>query len=788
MLSRLRNTTILTQTLLSLLLVGLLPLAVVTWVIFNTSQAVILNEVESKLLTAAESKIVQIESYALERTLDVTALAQIPTVVEAVVRLESVLQSEGIESNSYQDAQESVRLLLRFTLERAGYTNLMLFSESGDLLFSVLPSADIGGRYPDLYPQSALVQSLDNARTLLETEISQLAPVPGAESDQAVAFISAPVLDDGIVVGMIAIQLDNNDMYSVISDRLGLGESGVTVVVYSNGDDLIFAAPTFHAPEVALQSIYRVNREHTQPLEQAIHGIQGEGITRDYRNQQVIGVWRYLPSLRWGMLVKLDTQEAFAPLVNQRNLVLGLGILTLLVIVATSYSLANSLSRPVKNLVQATQLVAGGVYENKIAVQGTGEIAQLVDAFDLLINNTIQARTQELEHVAQQERENNRLKDEFIAVMSHELRTPLNAILGMTEGLKDEVFGEVNKKQLKSLQTIEASGFHLLSLINDILDVAKIESGKLKPDLTMVSLVDLCTSSLAFVKELAQRKNISIKATYTDAITSFSGDERLLRQVLINLLSNAVKFTPEAGVIKLSTSLVPRPDASTGKPYFRIAVEDSGIGIATKDFNKLFKPFVQIDSALNREYAGTGLGLALVKKIVDLHDGRIHLTSKLGKGSCFAIDLPFDPVPSRPERTSGVANKTSAAEAPDASSKSPLILLAEDNEASEFTISSYLVAKGFRVILAKNGSEAIAMAYASKPDLILMDIQMSVMDGLTAIRKLRQDPGLSTLPIIALTALAMESDRESCMEAGATDYFSKPVKLKELTAHILELV
>ena len=381
-----------------------------------------------------------------------------------------------------------------------------------------------------------------------------------------------------------------------------------------------------------------------------------------------------------------------------------------------------------------------------------------------------------------------RLKDEFLANMSHELRTPLNAILGMTEGLKDEVFGEVNKQQLESLQTIEASGFHLLSLINDILDVAKIESGKLKPDLTMVSIVDLCTSSLAFVKELAQRKNISIKATYTDAITSFSGDERLLRQVLINLLSNAVKFTPEAGVIKLSTSLVPSPDASTGKPYFRIAVEDSGIGIAKKDFNKLFKPFVQIDSALNREYAGTGLGLALVQKIVDLHDGRIHLTSKLGKGSCFAIDLPFDPVPSRPERTSGVANKTSAAEAPDASSKSPLILLAEDNEASEFTISSYLVAKGFRVISAKNGSEAIAMAYASKPDLILMDIQMSVMDGLTAIRKLRQDPGLSTLPIIALTALAMESDRERCMEAGATDYLSKPVRLKELTAHILELV
>jgi PAS domain S-box-containing protein len=362
-----------------------------------------------------------------------------------------------------------------------------------------------------------------------------------------------------------------------------------------------------------------------------------------------------------------------------------------------------------------------------------------------------------------------RLKDEFIANMSHELRTPLNAILGMTEGLQEEVFGITSEQQVKAFQTIEKSGLHLLSLINDILDVAKIEAGQIELERTSVAVNHLCSSSLAFVKQQALQKRIRLKTKFALDLTNAFVDERRIRQVLINLLTNAVKFTPEGGTVTLTASPLPQADDATQLHFLRIAVSDTGIGIAPENINKLFQPFVQIDGALNRQYVGTGLGLALVKQIVELHGGRVGLTSELGQGSCFTIDLPYKtelPLAINLPMTGQDDISSMVSEAP---LTAPLILLAEDNEANISTISSYLTAKGYRVILAKNGEEAIAMAYAESPDLILMDIQMPEVDGLTAIRQLRHDPNFGNIPIIALTALAMASDRERCLDAGAND-------------------
>ncbi|MBD2165224.1 GAF domain-containing protein [Calothrix membranacea FACHB-236] len=381
-----------------------------------------------------------------------------------------------------------------------------------------------------------------------------------------------------------------------------------------------------------------------------------------------------------------------------------------------------------------------------------------------------------------------RLKDEFLANMSHELRTPLNAILGMTEGLQDEIFGSINPQQLKALQTIERSGSHLLELINDILDVAKIEAGQIKLDYTAISVTNLCQSSLAFIKQQALQKRIQLETKIPQNLPNLLVDERRIRQVLINLLNNAVKFTPEQGRITLEVNKISLDIAnnSLGQHFLQIAVKDTGIGIAQENINKLFKPFIQIDSALNRQYAGTGLGLALVKRIVELHGGSVGLTSELGVGSCFTIELPYTPVAPvvadtqpdvTPEFVSSNLDKTA-----------PLILLAEDNEANISTVSSYLKAKGYRILLANNGKEAIELATTQHPDLILMDIQMPFMDGLEAIKLIRLDSALVNTPIVALTALAMNGDRDRCIAAGANDYLSKPVKLKQLATTIQQLL
>ncbi len=376
-----------------------------------------------------------------------------------------------------------------------------------------------------------------------------------------------------------------------------------------------------------------------------------------------------------------------------------------------------------------------------------------------------------------------RLKDEFLANMSHELRTPLNAILGMTEGLTEQIFGSVNDRQIKALTTINHSGTHLLALINDILDVAKIESGHIDLDFTPVSAVKLCKSSLAFIKQQALQKKIQITTHLPLHLPDLCVDERRMRQVLINLLSNAVKFTPDNGHITLEVNHVQ-------SSFLRIAITDTGIGIAPEHINKLFQPFIQIDSALNRQYQGTGLGLVLVKRIVELHGGQVHLTSQLGSGSCFTIDVPcaetLCAVAFNPKSINQL--KSSHRLSPPSVANAPVILLAEDNEANIATMTSYLEAKGYHIVVAKNGKQAIALAQADPPDLILMDVQMPEMDGLEATLQIRCNPDLVDVPIIALTALAMTGDRERCLAAGANDYLSKPIKLKDLVTKIQEFL
>ena len=388
-----------------------------------------------------------------------------------------------------------------------------------------------------------------------------------------------------------------------------------------------------------------------------------------------------------------------------------------------------------------------------------------------------------------------RLKDEFLANMSHELRTPLNAILGLTEALQEEIFGPVNEKQIQALQTVERSGSHLLELIDDILDVAKIGAGQIELDCTLTSIGRLCQSSMTFIKQQAFQKRIQLDIQLQLNLPDLLVDERRIRQALINLLNNALKFTLPGGSIILKVTQLfcgyYSNDASQ-QCSVHVQVIDTGIGISPENINKLFQPFIQIDNALNRQYTGTGLGLTLVKRIVELHGGIVTLTSELGVGSCFTIKLPSNP----PLNTSEIPADNKLASAPkmesllngEISSQSHLILLAEDNEANISTVSSYLEAKGYRILLAKNGQEAVDLAADHHPNLILMDIQMPIMDGLEATKQIRLDPNLVNIPIIAMTALAMKGDRDRCLQAGATDYLTKPVKLKVLAQIILTLL
>lgn len=395
----------------------------------------------------------------------------------------------------------------------------------------------------------------------------------------------------------------------------------------------------------------------------------------------------------------------------------------------------------------------------------------------------------------------SRLKSEFLASMSHELRTPLNSILGFSDLLQRQAGGPLTPRQINHVRAIEKSGQHLLQLINDILDLSKIEAGKADLNLAAVSIQMLCNQCLKMIQPRAEKKRIALSLELDYRLTQAFLDERRVSQILINLLSNAVKFTPEEGTVKLAGRLAYgsqlqqefRPDCSpinASTPFLCLEVTDSGIGIPEEKLHLLFRPFQQVDSSLSRRHEGTGLGLALTKRLAELHGGTVSVESILHRGSTFRVWLPLTEMRSTlsPETVVGdstqegysfLKNEVSVGDA-------KCILVVEDQPFNQALISEVLELEGYAVELFDNGQTLLDMLSSPLvkprllPHLILMDIQLPDVDGFELIRKLKAHSNWHTVPIIAVTAMVMPGDRDRCLEAGADDYLSKPLDLEKV--------
>jgi signal transduction histidine kinase/CheY-like chemotaxis protein len=259
-------------------------------------------------------------------------------------------------------------------------------------------------------------------------------------------------------------------------------------------------------------------------------------------------------------------------------------------------------------------------------------IGRALEEDRLRLVERVAERTRELERANRELTRAARLKDEFLANMSHELRTPLTAVLGLAEALRDRVYGELNEKQIRALETIERSGAHLLALINDILDISRIEAGKLELEILPVSPAGVCEAGLRMVRGAAEKKRVTLVSRLEADPGAFPADERRLRQILVNLLSNAVKFTPEGGMVTLTVA--------GDSERIRFSIRDTGIGIAPEDMERIFEPFTQLDGGFSRFQEGTGLGLALVRRLIHLHGGDLSVESEPGEGSVFTVALP----------------------------------------------------------------------------------------------------------------------------------------------------
>ncbi|USR92292.1 PAS domain S-box protein [Phormidium yuhuli AB48] len=363
----------------------------------------------------------------------------------------------------------------------------------------------------------------------------------------------------------------------------------------------------------------------------------------------------------------------------------------------------------------------------------------------------------------------SRLKSVFLANMSHELRTPLTSILGFSNLLLQKMFGSLNSKQILYLERIHDSGEHLLKLISDVLDLSKVEAGKI--ELTLHSLVatQICREAIALMSEQARLKQISLTLEVKNPEIRVMADELRLRQMLLNLLSNAIKFSEAGTQVQLNVE--------QDKTYVYLRVRDHGLGIPESQQALLFQPFQQLDSSLARHHEGTGLGLALTRKLAELHGGTVTCRSTLGEGSQFTIILPRQvQIPSLPMETH--PGRDGRTESPEGESGS--LLLVEDHQANALLLTDILEFWGYCVTHVKDAYEALAWLQDHHPDAMLVDIHLPEFDGLQLTQEVRQSFAEPRIPIIAITALAMAGDRQRCLDAGCDDYLTKPVSCDRL--------
>jgi signal transduction histidine kinase len=494
-------------------------------------------------------------------------------------------------------------------------------------------------------------------------------------------------------------------------------------------------------------------------------------------------------ALRTAMLVFCAVGTVFAYDLQQNRFdpVRGLMLFLVVLLVAAVISrfTIRLLARPLALLQAGITSVRNGRLE-PIQVSRTGdEIEFLGESFNQMIaalsasekkireqqellEQKVKDRTDQLAEATRTAQAANQAKSEFLANISHELRTPMNGVIGMLDIALDR---ELSSDLVEQLQTAQHCAHSLLSLLNDLLDLSKIEAGKMTLEKIPFDVRALVADCIKAHQPKAQENSVDLRSEVSPGVPrQILGDPLRMRQILSNLVSNAVKFTEHGSVVVRMDSELVRESEFT----LRFTVEDSGTGIPADKLLYIFDEFTQADGSVSRKYGGTGLGLAITRKLVELHRGEIKVTSELGRGTSFTVSLACE-APS-PVTAPSIAAAPALTAQGGASNPTARILVVEDNQVNQKVVTAVLRKRGFYIELANDGQEALTKLESSAAfDLVLMDVQMPVLDGLEATRLIRKEERWKLLPIIAMTAHAMNGDKERCLEAGMSGYISKPV-------------
>lgn len=571
---------------------------------------------------------------------------------------------------------------------------------------------------------------------------------------------------------LIANQLAPATEYGVLNDNLSTLESLLRATLST--PDVRFAEVRDRDDNILVYVERPKEQGHSSPqveVFQAPIRLQG----RPYPTNTLPPLSKALGDGYLGRVVIGISNDTFNT--RQQEILLKAGVLSLFALLLTfllARRLARRLAQPLSAMGQALERIQSGDYRPSLVERGNDELTDLARH----INNLACALEQsgreqqlaiaELIQAREESEQANRAKSDFLAKMSHELRTPMNGVLGMLQLLETT---SLNDEQTEYAALATESTEHLLKVINDILDFSRIERGALELEAIPFNLLELLQSSVQVFQHSAHQRGLQLLLETQTGLEQLevSGDPTRIRQILVNLIGNALKFTEE-GHIRVETHWQKLDDQVL---WFTCAVHDSGIGIGSERLERMFDAFQQADTSISRRYGGTGLGLPIARTLAERMGGTLRAESQLGEGSVFTLEIPL-PFREYAGQTPNSENQALT------SGDGQAVLLVEDNPVNQTVIEAMLRSLGYQVSLVGDGQQALQSFADHDYAAILMDCRLPLMDGYEATRQIRQQAKGRNVPIIALTANALQGDREACLTAGMNDYLAKPFKRADL--------